>query len=168
MLPTTADGLLLTTAEEFEKETKRFEAMQMNGKILIEFCDRPTGSKWPKKIRFTTFTLSTVFPNNVCVLQSGSIIIVRDIVKFPKGSGEILVIGQKFLSLCDAFKEPFLSSQFGIHIASKLNGYTGEWNIDCIAGKMYAVPYKLNYGVVVDITDPNQMWYVTPLHHTFL
>lgn len=169
LYPAGPDGLLLTSSQEFEKEATRSEAMTSEKNVLIEFCDREPQSKWPKKLRFTKFTISNQFPNNVCILRSGSVVIVRDIVEHPPGSGELYVVGQKFCSLSDAFTEPFPSSKFKIFIASKLNqSLSGEWNIDCLAGKMYALPYKQRKNQSLDITDPNQKWYVSPLHHTLL
>lgn len=168
LLPCSADGLLLTTGQEFDVEANRLKATQQNQNILIEFVDRKATSKWPKNLRFTNFNISTEPGDNVCVLKSGTILVVRDIIEDPVGSGEIFVVGQKFKSIYDAFDNPFPSSKFGIFICTNINHTTDDWSIDCISGKMYIVPYKLNKSEEPDLLKSKQTWYATPMQHTLL
>lgn len=162
MLPTGMDGLVLCTSHEFEKEALSVDEGSSLKNILIEFTCR--GEKWPKKLRFSTFTLSNKFPNNVCFLKNGSIVVVRDISEFPKGSGSIIIVCHKFRTVEDAFDSPYRSSEFQTFIASRLCHRVYEWSIDMITSKAYALPYKTKGSI--DIYNPSEKWYVAPLRHT--
>lgn len=166
LLPTTADGMILATSQEFKKELMRTEALRTQQNIFVEFFSK--GDKWPKKLRFTTFTLSNRFPNNVCMLKKGAVFVVTDIVEFPKGSGCLYIVGQKFGKITDAFLNPFPSSDFHIYVASKLTSSIFEYRISSIKCKMYALPYKWDKKQgEASITNANQKWFVAPLQHTF-
>lgn len=68
---------------------------------------------------------------------------MHDVSEFPKDSGCIFMIGNKFTTLVDAFDEPYRSSEYQTYIASNLSRKTREWNINMIKSKVYALPYKL-------------------------
>jgi hypothetical protein len=54
------------------------------------------------------------------------------------------------------------------YVVSK-RGRTDEWNLNGLAGKMYALPYKMNDTTVFpDILGNTCNWFVTPIHHTLL
>lgn len=168
LLPRSADGLLLSSAQEFEIEGKRLEASLQKQNVLVEFVDRKPTSKLHKMLRFTNFSISTKLGQNVCVLKSGTIVVIRDIIEQPVGSGEIFLVAHKFKSIYDAFDQPFRSSEFGIHICTNINKEPTDYNIDCVSGKVYHVPYKLKAGEQPDIFKASQRWYVTPIRHTLL
>ncbi|KZS02387.1 Uncharacterized protein APZ42_000592 [Daphnia magna] len=75
------------------------------------------------------------------MLRNGSIIIVKDIVEFPTGSGTYTLVGVKFRSLENAFFKPYVSSHFQTYLASNVCSID-EWDFTSIQGKMEAIPYK--------------------------
>ena len=128
-------------------------------------------AKQKKQLVFSTFVLGNQYPNNVCVLRNGSIIIVKDIVEFPTGSGTYTLVGVKFRSLENAFVKPYVSSHFKTYLASNVSSID-EWDFTSIQGKMEAIPYKFvatkNVEFpVIDSPRSKQKWFVVPIHHTF-
>jgi hypothetical protein len=81
----------------------------------------------------------------------------------------MLIIGFKFKLKEDAFHYPYKSSSYQTYIVSKIENRTGEWNLNVLAGKMYALPYKMNDTTVLpQILGNTCKWFVTPIRHTLL
>lgn len=87
LLPTSSVGLIINTAESFEIEAKKSAVSRSNSNVFVKFIPNREISS-PKKLFFSTFVLGYQYPNNVCMLLNGSVIIVNDKVEFPNGSGE--------------------------------------------------------------------------------
>nr|CAH0105751.1 unnamed protein product [Daphnia galeata] len=83
------------------------------------------------------------YPNNVCMLRNGSIIIVKDIVELPTGSGTYTLVGVKFRTLENAFIKPYVSSHFKTYLASNVSSID-EWDFTSIQGKMEAILINLS------------------------
>ena len=169
LLPTSADGLILNSDESFEIEASKSVAGKSSKNVFIKFI--VNRSKTKKQLVFSTFVLGNQYPNNVCVLRNGSIIIVKDIVEFPTGSGTYTLVGVKFRSLENAFVKPYVSSHFKTYLASNVSSID-EWDFTSIQGKMEAIPYKFvatkNVEFpVIDSPRSKQKWFVVPIHHTF-
>lgn len=168
LLPTTADGMIMNSFEQFKLEVKKCEAKNSNKKIVLDFTVTK-GLNGLKKLTFPNFVLSNKFPNNVCILKNKDIVVCQDIIEYPLKSNIFLIIGIKWKVKENAFSVPFLSSDHSIYVVSKLDNRIGEWNVNCIAAKMYALPYKLtDYKVLPDIscTENPCEWFVTPIRHT--
>ncbi|KAK4030703.1 hypothetical protein OUZ56_024042 [Daphnia magna] len=105
------------------------------------------------------------YPNNVCMLRNGSIIIVKDIVEFPTGSGTYTLVGVKFRSLENAFVKPYVSSHFKTYLASNVSSID-EWDLTSIQGKMEAIPYK--FVATKNIEFPSRQHYPYDLKPTVM
>lgn len=163
LLPTGPDGLILTNFQHFQLEAAKIRMKQNPGNILIEFTNNPDGIQ---VMRFPSFSLSNQFPDNVCLLKNGSVVVCVGMVEYPEGSKVYLITGYKFGQLDDCYTEPFLSSRFHIYIASKISQRLSEWNINNICGKMYPTPYKYDGQQLPSLCDEKQKWNMTPLFHT--
>ena len=133
--------------------------------IVIDFSKR----KSKKVLKLKGFTITNCFPDNVCLLKNGSVIVCVDIQEHPEGSGVFSLIGFKFGKLENTFNTPFQSSKYHIHIASKLKNRVSEWNINAVKSKMYTTPYKFCEEVrpfkLPDILSSHSKWHVSPLFH---
>ena len=169
LLPTSADGLILCHAEDFYAQAELMEQKEAGAKhILLEFVDK--GERFPKKLRFAKFTLSTVFPDNICLLNNGKVFVCKEISKNPRNNN-LTVSGFRFQSTTTAFQQPYPSTDYHIQIVSKLEEYLHDISIQQIKGKMYALPMsisgeKLISDEIPDTSCKNTKWYVSPLFHT--
>lgn len=101
-------------------------------------------------------------------MKNNSVLVCRDIVEFPVNSKQYVVIGTKFGQLEDIYTSPFRSSKFNVYLASKMGENFGEWNVNGVRGKMYALPFKYDEQsqTLPDIYKSNNKWIVSPLFHT--
>ena len=142
LLPTSADGLILCHAEDFYAQAELMEQKEAGAKhILLEFVDK--GERFPKKLRFAKFTLSTVFPDNICLLNNGKVFVCKEISKNPRNNN-LTVSGFRFQSTTTAFQQPYPSTDYHIQIVSKLEEYLHDISIQQIKGKMYALPMSIS------------------------
>jgi hypothetical protein len=142
------------------------QEMNSSNKVVLSF-KTGKGSDKEKKITFHDFVLSNKFPNNVALKKNGNVVVCTDFIENPPESKVLLVIGSKFSLKEDAFHYPYASSTYGTHIVSKLENRIGEWNLNCLQGKMYALPHELNdYTDLPDIRTSTCKWFVTPIRHT--
>lgn len=172
VFPSTSDGRIITSFKEFEMEAKRMKTIHLKENAFIS-CSM---TERFKKLVFSTFTLSNKFPNNVCILANGSIVVCIDIIEYPKESREYSIVGRKFSSVVSAFNKPYCSKDYKTYVVSKLSHQIDEWDFNLIAGKMFAVPDDFNnyrFGRVEEPRVPdilgeysNAMWYVQPIQHT--
>lgn len=170
LLQTASDGTILETGQQFKMEVKKRELERSDRKIVLNFSIRNAKSDNPHKVmKFPEFSLSNMFPNNVCMLKNGKIVVCTDIVEYPKGSKIFSIVGFRFLTVENAFATPYPSYKFKTHVVSKLDHAVDEWNVNSIMCKMYAMPLKLSdYGSLPDITVSlsSDKWFVTPVRHT--
>lgn len=168
ILPTTPDGLVITTSEEFQKQMQNIKLRNETNSChhVIEFKDR--GENNAKILRLSKFTLTNKFPDNICLMKNKLVLVCRDIVEFPENSKQYVIIGTKFGQLEDIYTHPFRSSKFNVYLASKIGKNYGEWNVNGVSGKMYALPYKYDEqnNKLPDIYESKNKWIVSPLFHT--
>lgn len=169
LLPTSADGLILSHAEDFYAQAELMEQKEAGPKhILLEFVDK--GERFPKKLRFAKFTLSTVFPDNICLLNNGKVFVCKEISKNPRNNN-LTVSGFRFQSTTTAFQQPYPSTDYHIQIVSKLEEYLHDISIQQIKEKVYALPMSISGEELIsdeipDTSCKNTKWYVSPLFHT--
>ena len=164
LLPTFSDGMIMNSTEHFFLEIEREN--NCHNKVVLNF-KTGRGSDPEKKITFPDFVLSNKFPNNVALLKNGNVVVCTDFVENPLGSRVLLIIGFKFSLKEDAFHYSYASSSYGTYVVSKLDNRINEWNLNNLAGKMYALPHKLNdYSALPDIRTNTCKWFVTPIRHT--
>ena len=166
ILPTNSDGLILTHFEEMIRESQKMKLMFSDQSVVLAFNEK----KNKKELVFPTFTITNQFPDNICLLKNGSVVVCTDIIEEEKGSCEFILIGYKFYCLENAYSNYFPSSKFNIYIASKIKKDVSEWNVNGLKGKMYALPFKYNetqfIGQLPDILNAENKWYVSPIFHT--
>ncbi len=165
LLPTSADGMIINSSKQFEIEVKKLEAKHSGLKIVVKFAQW----KGLKKIVFPDFVLTNQYPNNVCLLKNGSVVVCCDIIEFPKHSNNFLIVGFSFKIKENACVQPYVSSRYNTFIVSQLDNRINEWNLNNLLCKMYTIPYKLiDYSKLPDITLPNvrNRWFATPIRHT--
>lgn len=167
LLPTGSDGLIISTYQQFQIEAARLKMKDKNLNVVIEFQNNK-GPNNSQIMRFPRFTLTNQFPDNVCILKSGSIVVVADIFETEKDV--FLIAGFKFRQLKNIYDDPFPSSKFHTYIASKISVRPSEWNLNNIAGKIYITPHLKNTSNIVrtmpDIRSPINKWNVCPIFHT--
>jgi len=170
LLPTSQDGYILETKDMFRVEVKKWAAENSGRKVALNFTSREHKNAPPTRtLFFPGMEISNEFPNNVFLLNNGSVVVCTDFIEYPTGSGMFKLVGSKFLSLYDAHTTPFISSKFQKYIASNLDSGVDEWNVTNIKCKMFAFPYKLSdYSVLPNICESRSphKWYVTPIRHT--
>lgn len=64
LLPTHANGKIVSSEEMFELEVAKFKNKNSKSRIVIDFMIG-RGKKPPKTVTFPGFTISNKFPNNV-------------------------------------------------------------------------------------------------------
>ena len=131
ILPTNSDGLILTHFEEMIRESQKMELMFSDQSVVLAFNEK----KNKKELVFPTFTITNQFPDNICLLKNGSVVVCTDIIEEEKGSCEFILIGYKFYCLENAYSNYFPSSKFNIYIASKIKKDVSEWNVNGLKGK---------------------------------
>lgn len=164
LLPTGPDGLIISTYQQFQIEASRLKLKDKDVNFVIEFKVNVGSDKY-KLIRFPKFTLTNKFPDNVCLLKNGSIVVCVDIID---DANVLLIAGFKFRSLKECYKNPFPSSKFHTYVASNIALRPSEWNVHNVAGKMYVTPHKFRECSkgMPDILVPSNKWFVSPLFHT--
>jgi hypothetical protein len=167
LLPTLSDGTIIQDLKLFKIEVARSEARVSRQKVVVDFSVG-RGSNPTKTLFFPNFSLTNKFPNNICLMKNGAVVVCVDFEADTSNSIEL--VGFKFLRLENAHTQPFVSSRFQIYLASKIASRISNYNVNCIAGKMYAMPHKVSahLQVVPDILKrcSVQKWYVSPLRHT--
>lgn len=113
----------------------------------------PIGCKNPlySKVICNNFTLSTKgCANNCCGLESGSIIIVQQIVWHVQ-LNDFVIIGKKFLRKQNFYTIPCESSLLNIFLVSQLASENRVWLLSKIKQKFFIMPYKNNEYVVLPL-----------------
>ena len=167
VLPTAADGLIVSTGKEFEKLAELQRKKEAGSQLfLLEFIDR--GEKFPKILRFANFTITTEFPNNICLLKNGKVFACTNVERDFRTDS--LIIYGNYFSKCDrVYSTPFSSLKYHIQIVSKLSADFTELNINNIRGKMYLLPLapdKEELSELPTLCDQSVKWYASPLFHT--
>ncbi|XP_064477778.1 uncharacterized protein LOC135391453 isoform X3 [Ornithodoros turicata] len=104
-----------------------------------------SGSQYKKVVVPGRFTLRTQKRDNTCVLQDGSIVRIENLV-CTDNSGEVLVIGRKFVNPGDLYVYPCRSSKFGIHSCRTLSSL-GCWPLSRVALKCIRLPFRDRFAV---------------------
>ncbi|KAJ8684966.1 hypothetical protein QAD02_020759 [Eretmocerus hayati] len=138
---------LVQQANFIEEEDVKILPIE-SGRIV---CDLPFGSYGGfTKIEFEGYELSTSPPNNVCVLDDGTIVAI-DYMAYK--DDDRIIIGKRFEEKKDISYYPVPStSHFSISIVSKLSTYVEFWKMSSI----YRKAVTLVHG---------QTCYVIPLLH---
>lgn len=162
MLPTSSDGLIIADKFDLEREVRLKHAKEQNSPV--KFFEK--GEKWPQKLYFAEFIISNKFPNNICLMKDGSVIVCSQIILNSNFSNapDYTLIGRKFSKMENAFVAPFISSEFNIFKASDLNESSVSFNVRELKCKM--CPFPLEPTGPPNILDPSIKWYLVPLHHS--
>lgn len=168
VLPSDSNDMLITNYEHVKTEAAKLDVKRnpnQHSNVILEFEDKGI---YGKCIKFPHFTISTLFPNNVCTMKNGSVVVCQDIVEMPPKSGVYVVYGHKFKRLEDCYSDPFPSSKYHVQVGSDVIPYIDEWNVNSIAGKIYAIPFNFpsNMKSVPDIVNSKTKWYLSPIFHT--
>ena len=169
MMPTLTDGTIIDDLTLFNIEVARSEMLHSKKKIVVDFSIG-RGTNPTKKICFPNFSITNQFPNNVCLMKNGAVIVCVDFIDRRHKENILEIVGFKFLRLENAHTQPFVSSRFNIHLASKIASQLSVYNVNCLAAKMYAMPHRVSSDIkeIPNILqrDSLQKWYVSPLRHT--
>jgi hypothetical protein len=167
LLPTADNGMILTDSKALFKQAtiqKQQEAGESH--ILLEFVDK--GEKNKKKLRFAKFTITNKFPDNVCLMTNGRVLICTDIFRLPR-TGEILLSGQVFKKIENPYFNSDFQNNYYISIASSIDSNCTELNIKGLRAKMYALPLPHPTAELKELPDITTCkitkWYLSPLFH---
>ena len=167
LLPTRADGTIVTDEEMFKIEVASYEARNSDKAVVVDW--KPgRGNNPTEKLVFPDYAISNKFPNDVLLMKDNSVVVCTNIIK--KSNKVFQVKGLRFRKQDDAFPIPYISSRFNTHLVSKPETYD-IWNINAIKGKMFACPFNpkhctVNTPIPNIVTDKTTVWFVTPLRHT--
>jgi len=89
---------------------------------------------------------STSEANNTCVLEDGSIVVVKNFAT-ERFSGTVMVVGKEYSVLEDLYSLPCRSSSLGIFVTSEASCLK-MWPISSISRKCFRMPYKDKFAVV--------------------
>ncbi len=153
-LPTASCGTIIES-----KVQLMLEARKNNNKVL-KLCNK--GDRWPKKIFFNDFVLSNRFPNNIFLDNQKSAFVCVDIVNC--GLEVVNIVSRKFLSLENAHRQPYLSSDHNIFSPHNLSTQTFGILPSQVFAKMMALP--LNPTPPISLENHQLQWYLVPLLHT--
>ena len=156
--PTTSCGMIIENKLQLTIAAKNLNKKQNNA--LLQFAH--TSIRWPKKLIFSDFVLTDTFPNNVFLSNSFSAFVCVDIIN---QSGVIHVIAKKFLTLVNAFTQPYVSSRFHIFSGSQLSSITFKMRPSDIFCKIFAIP--LNPFPPISFQNNELIWHLSPLLHTY-
>jgi hypothetical protein len=131
-LPTTSCGLIIDNKIKLDLEaSKRFSSSDDDSPKYWNH-----GDKWPKKLIFKNYSLSNIFPNNVCLIKNRSAVVCTD---FEFQNNTLLVVGRKCMNLDCAFRKPYVSTDYFIYRASELSKQKKVWLVSDISAKYYAL-----------------------------
>jgi len=82
------------------------------------FIDGVIGNSF-KSVKIKQFKLTTYKPNNYCIVDDGSIILVENIIQ--TNNDKIILVCRKFLNVCDLFNCPMPSNVIGIFLCGGLS-----------------------------------------------
>lgn len=166
LLPTHDNGKILSSEEMFELELAKFKSKNSKSLVVIDL-KIGRGKQPTKTITFPGFSMSNKFPNNVLLMQNGSVVVCFDILK--DSNSDVLRIGVKtFSCLESAFNVPYESSRFSTFLGSKLSETVDIFNVNSIKAKMFAVPFAIDdHSKLPNIlTCTSTKWFLTPIRHT--
>lgn len=144
LLPTRADGTIVTDEEMFKIEVATYEARNSDKAVVVDW--KPgRGNNLTEKLVFPDYAISNKFPNNVLLMKDNSVVVCTNIIK--KSNKVFQVKGLRFRKQDDAFTVPYISSHFNTHLVSKPETYD-IWNINAIKGKMFACSINLKHCAV--------------------
>jgi hypothetical protein len=131
-LATTSCGLIIDNKIKLDLEaSKRFYSSDDDSPKYWNH-----GDKWPKKLIFKNYSLSNIFPNNVCLIKNRSAVVCTD---FEFQNNTLLVVGRKCMNLDCAFRKPYVSTDYFIYRASELSKQKKVWLVSDISAKYYAL-----------------------------
>jgi hypothetical protein len=103
-------------------------------------------------------------------MKNGAVIVCVDFIDRRHEENILEIVGFKFLRLKNAHTQPFVSSRVNIHLASKIASQLSDYNVNCLAAKMYAMPHRVSSDIkeIPNILQRDSLhkWYVSPLRHT--
>ncbi len=108
-MATTSSGLIISNKLKLELEASKRFSHDDSPKYFHH------GDKWPKKLVFKNYTLSNKFPNNVCLMKDGSVVVCAN---FKYRDNSLFLIGQTFHKLDCPFRKPYVATDFHIYRAS--------------------------------------------------
>ena len=153
-LPTTSCGQVISNKIQLEMEASKKSSRS------VQFINN--GEKWPKKLVFDSYTISNKFPNNICLLKDGSIVVCTDICR--NSSNRLAIVGREFGTLTTPFTKPYLATDHHIYRASNISVEESSWYIKDIKAKCYAFPLRPT--AITNIFDSGQHWFMSPRLHT--
>jgi len=133
---------LTDVAREKKPLRNEFSGRHLDGPLPAD-CSNPQFCRFQMA---ENILMETSEPNNCCQMQDGSIVIVRNF-SYSRTGKQMVVVGQKFLSVKDLYKYPLPSSKLGIHFVTTLSSLQ-TWPVKWVRKKMYRVPLQEGFSVV--------------------
>lgn len=153
-LPTTPSGVIIE--KNFQSLIKLVGDKNRAIKIVWN------GRNLPKRLIFPNYELLNKEPNNICLMHDRSVVVCKD---FEFSDGSYQLIGCKFNVLRPAFDFPFASVSYDMFLGSEVSSSVLRFSASHVKAKVYALPRNPKC-VIHNFDDPNQYWYLFPLHHT--
>jgi len=76
-----------------------------------------------KSVKIKGFKLITYKPNNCCIVNDGSILLVEIHSRFIQTNNDIILVCRQFLNVCNLFNCPILSNVIEIFLCSGLYNF---------------------------------------------
>lgn len=160
-LPTSSSGDIIANKVELMLEAEKMGNFNTRGPLKL-VVNR--NIMLPKRLVFKKFELLSSEPNNVCLMNDGSVVVCLDFVN--EANGNILIRGRKFEVLNSAFMSPYDSRIAHVYEGCNLSNTHEHWQASNVQGKMYPLP-KRPKSISVSLNDVSLSWYLLLLHHTY-
>ena len=77
-------------------------------------------------------------------MKNGAVIVWVDFIDRRHEENALEIEVFKFLRSENARTQPFVSSRFNLHLASKIASGLSDYNVNCLAAKMCAMPHRVS------------------------
>lgn len=160
-LPSSRDGKLRTLgiSEREMAVMRQRDSLELPSNFVreVRHTENTAATKYPKYIQFQGFKLSTKFPNNVCMLKKGKVIVCTDIVENPEDPFNPKITAHVFTKRLSAFDDNVgNSAEIELFTVSQINQIPDTFSASDIHSKCFISPDFKCFCVVADkeFVDP--------------
>lgn len=112
-------------------------ALQCFGQHYAGPTVRGCGNPQYTSVLHKGFFISLKIGNNCCILNNGSIVVIKNIATFDS---KPVIVGKQFLKVDDAYTIPCRSSEVGTFLANELSKSLRIWSLSKIRAKALKLP----------------------------
>lgn len=156
LLPSTRDGRIKEVLGISEREMavmRQRDSLELPSNFVVrcQTKENKAASKFPKFVEFQGFKLSTKFPDNVCLLKSGKVILCSDIKKNPEDPFNPIISGHAFTKRIPTFNDHVGNSEeIELFTVSNIEVENSEYEARDIHSKCFICPDFKCFNIVED------------------